>query len=743
MLKKLENVGSVNDLPYQMANASVLLQEAELAVEGSSSPNAAQKRRTILDQASEVMEGVLRSAGELAPAHLLNGRIREARGRLDEAIFSYRKAWQLGSSDALPRLTNLLAQLRRFDELEQLANASGTDSNASRQSAQSLINAGEIGGATRLLNDAVNDPNAPAAANSWRARMLELSGQTDALEELLRRQADRAPNDDATPWVQLVATQAQLGRDQAALEVTIRRAMEHAFLLPAPLLEAQLRWAIGDVQAADSILDTALQAPDVDPLLLITAASFFDQTGRPDRAEPLLEQLVNVENVGDKAALQLAMVLSARSTNDPETWERALSLVGTRQNDPEHRLALAVVLSRSPDPDRRAEAIPLYESLIADLPVTHPRAIEARNQLTQLLIDSDQPERAVQLTAISASQPAPTSSAIALHIRALLLVGRTTEAGAQIDRLELLTPGEPEVAELRVEQILKANNGSPTTLEQAVSDRLGSPGGDIFARAAALRLLGTGTPETLDAADLVAEQLANDSSGRSWVAGLVLAVRGQWAEALDRCAEAVGSIDLSDGTDRIGMTDAILRAVQAAPIASRDAAIAQARPIIDEMLERREGDPDLLIASAVLHRHAGEYSQEAELYRQALQRRPNDSMARYNLALVLSEGLNQPKEALEEIQLLAKRIGPVAPVLGARGVILTRLEQYDEAIKDLERSLALEPTADRHYYLARTYHKAGQDKQFREHLEQAQQAGLDPNAIDRWQQDELQQLLSL
>src|SRR5690606_38638024 len=123
-------------------------------------------------------------------------------------------------------------------------------------------------------------------------------------------------------------------------------------------------------------------------------------------------------------------------------------------------------------------------ALLADLPVMHPRAVEAREQLVGLLIGLGRPGRAAEVSAISAGQPAPTPEALTLHARALLRAGRAAEVAAELDRLELLRPGDPVAAELRAARLLQAGDGDPAGLEQAASDRLGSPGGELFARAA-------------------------------------------------------------------------------------------------------------------------------------------------------------------------------------------------------------------------------------------------------------------
>ncbi|QDV39624.1 tetratricopeptide repeat protein [Tautonia plasticadhaerens] len=738
------------DLPYRLAHAAILLREAERldpeAPVGDGDRGRDKSRLSKLEEAREIVDGedgVLTDARELAAAHLLLGRIREAQGEPEEAVASYQDAWERGDEQALTPLTDLLARLGRFEELERLARESESDPRIGRLSAQALLGAGELSRASRLLGDAGDDPDAPAALIAWRARMLSMAGRQDELEGLLRRQAERADADEAAPWIDLIAAQARMGRDRASLEVTIRRALERASDVPAAPLEARLRLASGDPEGADAVLKEALEGPIADPKLLVDAASYYNETGRPGLSEPLLERLTAVESISDAAALDLAMMLASRAAGDPEAWGRALELVGDEGGEPGRRLARAVVLSRAPDPARRAEAVTAFEGLMADLPLTDRVAVQARSQLAALLIALGQPGRAAQVTAVSAIQPSPSPEAVALHARALLFADRLGEAEEQLDRLELLRPGDPEVAELRATRLLVAGDGDPSGLERAVDERLGNPGGDLLARAAVLKLIALRNAEAIEAAARIAERLGQISPGRLWALGYARAAQGRHDDALDRCAEALAAIDLTDPVDRIGLVDAILGAVQAAPVDARAGAVSRARPIVDELLRRRPDDPDLLLPSAILHHQVGAYQAEAEIYRRVLDRRPGDQQALYNLALVLSEGLDRPEEGLEQLDRLEAAIGPAPKILGARGVILTRLGRFDQAIRALERCVELEPTADRHYFLARAYRKAGLDDRFREQLDRARRTGLDPDLFDRWQRDEVRALLAL
>ncbi|WP_152054276.1 tetratricopeptide repeat protein [Tautonia marina] len=733
-LDRLKLSNGENAISTRMAAASILLHQVE---RGDTEAR---------DRCLTLVGEVLQEVPGLSSAHMLNGRIQEVIGNPEGAAEAYRTAWKQGNREALLRLVDQLVKLGQVEELEQLTAESGPGSAAGirRVSAQALLAVGAgLDGADRLQDSAVEDPGAPAVANTVRARALLLAGRYDELEQLLDEQAEKqATPKNAAPWLELITTQVRLGRDQATLERTIDRALERSTGIPSELLEARLRWAIGDLQAADKVLEDALDNEIVNPDLIIGAASFYQQTGRPDRAEPLLERLMDNPSVAAGAALQLAMVLTERAPGDPETWKRARDLASNGPMTPERRLAIGVVQSRAPKPEQRREAIPVFETLMADLPLTDGRAVQARNQLARLLIELGEFDRAAQITEISADLSTAPAEAIVLHVRALLKADRLAEAGSQLSRLELLRPGDPEVADLRSDQLIRANAGNPSDLVEQVANRLTSPGGDLFARAAALQLLTVGTPEALEAADQIAQDLAQTTPGSQWVSGLVLAVRGRFEEALEQCAASLEAVDLTDQTARIGLTEAVLQAVQAAPITQRVDQVARARPIIATLLNKRPGDPDLLTASAILYHHAGDYQKEAELYREILERRPGDLLALYNLGLVLSEGLEQPEQGLAEIDRMERRVGPVPAVLGARGVILIRQKRFDEAIQALEQAVAIEPTAARHYYLALASLKSGRNDQFRTHLDQARTLGLDPNTIDPWHQDELQDILA-
>ena len=715
-------------LPYRMALAMTRFYQAGRSPEA---PEAA-----TLERADEAVDAILKDAPDLPEAHLLRGRIKERRGLLDDAAEAYRAALEGGAAEALPDLIDLLVRLGRYEEIEALAE-SDAGLGAGRLSAQALIGAGQADRASRMLQQLVDDPDDRSSVDAWRTRMLELAGQIVESEDLLRNEAERASVNDPAPWIALIDFQIRNGRSDAAIDATIRQALDATPGVAAGLLEGRLRWAAGDADAADLAVDRALKARPDDPILLAGAANYYDETGRPDLAEAPLETLADRDDLGDAAGLQLAMLLSKRAGGDPSTWQRALALT-TGSEDGAHRLARAIVLSRSPDATKRDEAIPMLEALLADLPAQDAEAQKARELLAQALLERGQADRAAQVTAITASQPGTGAEAARLHVRALLQAGRLAEAEQGLDRLDLLQPGDPTSAELRAD--LAYRRGGPEALEDAVSSRIGSPGVDALASSACMRLLNAGDPEAVAAADRIAEDLAERSPDHAWVAGLVLAVQGRSEEALGRCEEALDALKISETPARLGLTEAVLRAVVAVPFEERSSALARARPILETLRRRRPDDPDLMIQAAGLRHLSGEFEAEAELYREVLRRRPADGIALYNLALITSEALGDPDEGLELIDRYLERTGPIAAALGARGVILLRRGRTDEAIADLRRALDLGPTADRHYHLARAYLKAGDEQEFRRHFDRAIRDGLGLDSVDLLQREEFLRL---
>ncbi|MEJ7637138.1 MAG: hypothetical protein WKF75_03890, partial [Singulisphaera sp.] len=156
------------------------------------------------------MVGGVLAVPRTSVAHLLRGRILERRGRIDDAIAAYRRAWDRGIEAALPRLVDLLAQRKRFDDLAQLGQ-SKPNPRLDRLSAQAVLRLGDKDQARRFVMQA---GSAQAGADAWQARMLALMGRAEEAEAVLRASAGHTPK-ELGPWLAQLRFQAGRGRMRA------------------------------------------------------------------------------------------------------------------------------------------------------------------------------------------------------------------------------------------------------------------------------------------------------------------------------------------------------------------------------------------------------------------------------------------------------------------------------------------------------------------------------------------------
>jgi Flp pilus assembly protein TadD len=137
----------------------------------------------------------------------------------------------------------------------------------------------------------------------------------------------------------------------------------------------------------------------------------------------------------------------------------------------------------------------------------------------------------------------------------------------------------------------------------------------------------------------------------------------------------------------------------------------------------------------------GRFDDEVRIYREVLSRQPENPVILNNLAWSLSEGLNHPSEAMMYVEQYMKRPGRLAESLDTRGRILIRLGRTDDAIKDLEEVVRVEPTGAHLFHLAYAYHKAGRDEDYRKTIERVRKSGLTVAGVDSTERAEFEALV--
>jgi tetratricopeptide (TPR) repeat protein len=654
------------------------------------------------------------------------------------AINNYREAWVRGIGDVLPRLVDLYARTNQVEELDKLAASEKGSAVSRRLSAEALLLRGQAARGSELVNELA--PTEPARGDAWRSRMLEMSGRFDELETELAARARAARTDDLDPWFRLIEFQADRGRPTEILDATIREFLGRARSVRPELLAAQAHRTARQWAAADAAYQKAATARANDAPNLSAVAGYYMETGRVPRALELYRQALKLDPRARAISRQFATVLTG--LGDPALWQEAWALVrpeATPAEQPEDRLARAVVLARSTDPAHPKEAMVLLSDILADLDPAHPTASSARDYLTRLLLVAGEPQRAASYAAVSAARSGAEPD-LALHAECLIAAKKFNEAETQLDQLFLLNPLNADEARLRA-RLLSERSGedAPAALAAAVDDRVAGPAASALARAAFDFLIGRPepTPAQLDGAEQIARTLVPRDPGLGWMLGRVFLLRNRPAEAFEPCLAAASAPDTKEA-DRIQAAQIAMAAV-AASGESREASD-RAAAVVDAALKYTPDSADLLFMSGVICHAAGEFDREAKLYRRILELwpadRPEARPVLLNLAWLLSEQLGRAEEALPLVENFLRRRPDDPDALGTRGVILLRLGRHDQAIADLERACSLSEEPRRIFLLARAYHSAGRTDQFHAQMAKIQQPGTNLSSLTAAEQAE-------
>ena len=710
---------------WHLAQAKVLLWKRSRIQDKDS-----KSRKDLLEHADNLVRNVLQnlSPDNLA-ALLLQGLILEEQNNVDSAIQTYQQAWKHGNPDALLRLITLLArsesenpdQEDKLDELRRTRPSGEFDQIV----ALARLRNGSPQKALTIVDESLRTNR---VANSWQVEIYDHLGEYQKAEGVLRRMAERQA-DMLEPWLTLLRYQAAHGRSTSAVQ-SIPEILKHFKTATPELIEAQCQMAAANRPGADQAIETALKRSPDDRAVLLVAERYFEETGRNDRAAECLKRLVDQNSKDRPVARQLAILLSSR----PDSWARALQLLGPEgpPNDTtEDRLARGIVLARSSNATQRKEGINILEVLVADLPANHGVATAARGVLARLFLASGEADRASRVAAVSAmSGSDPTN--IALYAESLLRGGDLAAAEAQIDRLAKVGDASQIEANLRARLIqargmqqLAKTSGTAAALEQAYLAREKTPGEEIFGREIFPVLVAMG-PEAQAVAERVARQLALHHPELSWMPATIQASQGHADQALELCRKSAqaGRIqgDLRESS-RIALEVAVSSRV-------KTSALEQASAILDIAISHNPDADEILVMKAMINHLLGLYDAEIKLYRTVQKRQPRNPVVLNNLAWALSEGLNQPTEALETIDTLIKQSGRQVENLDTRGVVLIRLGRLDLAIKDLEEAVQAEPSGLHFYHLAHAYQKAGRDTDFRKAFDHALQLGLTAESVD-------------
>lgn len=678
-----------------------------------------------LDEAQKLIDEIKTKDPQLPLGYMLAGRLAEKRNEVDKAIVAYREALKLDAGQtALTPLINLLVREGRDTELDQLREmlASLPIDVVDRQAAIQALKQGKKGRAEQLAEMAVRGDPLGIDTRVWQAEVLKALGKPKDAEKTLRDLIKQHPQ-EPTPWIQLLMLQiGQHDRTGAAATVEqIRTQVKTGF---PELLWAQCYRAIGDVRNAAECYQLARNRWPDDPTILTATTNFYEQIGQRDQLETVLQQLHKLDPSNGWATRRLALSRASR-VGDLAAWKEGLDLIGAeaQPNDVlEDAVTRANIYVLSPEPEHQRKAIAIIEGLLNEM----PSLATLHEQLAKMLLRRGDLAQAREHAEKAATGEKPSSDAIQIYAETLVALKELDAAEAQLQRLEAIDPEGLPSAELKAKILVargKPEEGAKV-LEDAFNERVATSSATLIGEKMLPLFLGMNQPAV---AERVLRKMTSIDARYECRLADMIGVK-QPEEAVKLLQEAAKT---GDGAS------AAATALKLASATNGDKRwLDLADRLITDLSKRQPNSLAVLDMTSLLRHFQKNYDAEIAAYEAILAQKPASFMFLNNMAWTLSENLGKPEEGLKRANEAVERAGPLANILDTRGVIYTRLGQYDKAIRDLEIAAQAQKSASIYYHLARAYQKKGDVEQFHKNRDLALKAGLTRDQLQPTEQSE-------
>jgi tetratricopeptide (TPR) repeat protein len=666
------------------------------------------------------------------PAVLLaEADLAQVKAENELAIARYRNAIQAGARypGVYRKLVQLLFQQQRYQEAEQeiqlLKQQAPLSGDLGRLAVALSLFHRDFDSAEKMVRSQFDQDSTDYRDYLWLGQVLAAKGQVSQEAEDALERAVALDSVAPEPWMALVRYLLQTDRrDQAREKIEIASTKIDA--KKRSLFLAQCSELLGDLDAAARHYREALQADPRSVLVWRLAAGFHARQHNTRVAEGLLRDLMNRKNdvtEQDVAWARLTLALMLASGDDARRFPEALTLVGLKLDAGGKVVAAPGTPTRLSSIDRVGQAKVL--TLLNRQPLRQVAIRMLESVLQQNALNAEDQYFLAQLYLRNGPQAKWWALARELLQKVTIDSPRNSDylaffAQALLDHKDLLS-AERAIGSLEViEKDRKLPPGALGTVALRAQFLEASGRAD-----SALALL-QATVKRPDTSVEVALQL-------TWHIGRL----GRLKEAIDHC-ERLSQKGPKEAAYRTAV--GLLRGAWAVDLPADRKLVweAQRERVATWLTEAVKQDPRSIamrLQLADVLELQGRYDEVIEICDRVLTIEPGHLVALNNLAwlLVLRSARDElglslrsakGEQALSYVNRALDLYGERPELLDTRAMTLLAVGRTAEAIADLQKVVALDPSANRYFHLARAYLLGGDYAAARAALDQALALGL-------------------
>ena len=700
------------------------------------------KKQASLAKALELLEKARESRSEWARIPVVEAGVYDALGKYDLALEKHRQAFDMGerNPNGVRRMIQLLMQSRQYTEADLLVRQlerewGGLSVALNRMGAETALRLNEYDRALELARKGATPDSENHIDHLWLGQILgSLGARAKAADEknaaelladaekAFRRAVELKPELPLT-WVSLVRFLSLIGETDKA-----DRAIEEAKLkIPeeeAPMAIAQCYVSMRKLEEAEKYYEEAVTAAPKNIAVAKTVAAFYANIGKLPQSEAQLRRIIDgkVEREPADAAWarrQLAQVFAAQ--RGYKNFQEARKLIEENMASPEASLLDRQFLARLNAADPRAKIRDTAVGEFADMPATSPQ-----DQLTlaKMYESSGEWIKAGNIYRDLVTEYPQETRFLVAYIEALLRHGEISSARMYIGRLGKIAPDWFVTLALRTDLLCADKQPEKAfDLLKEFADKLDIEAKEHDARMRlaadklnqlAQRLAGSEQEKLAEKffkqAETYLREYVKSDPMRSLRLAVFLGERGNMDQAIDLFEKSIELNSIGDFSKAsIFLSQNPMNEEQTKRL----------NAIVERGIEKFERHPSLLLSLAEIRTKQTRYGEAESLYREAIEKNPENAVAMNNLAVLLALQGIKLDEALDLVKKAIEIAGPLGSMLDSRASVYMARGEPEKALADIADAVADNESPVRLFHQAQAFRKAGNIKSAKDSLQKA------------------------